>query len=275
MNILTGKWVHTRKRGQKKVEMSGEGFQQRNVNINKLFAAVVNKDTLRAVLAILAHIDFEINSVDIVLAVLNGELEPDDNIFLYPPEGYQGDSTKVLKLNKSLYGLQQAPRYLNKKIESWLKSVEFVASQADTCLYIRKQGENTIILIINVDDRLIASNNRQHLKEFKSLLNKEFECKDNGPISNFLGMEITRDRLAKRLYMSQEQYLEDVLDRFDMSHCSPVKSTTPADFKPKMATNGEYEAAKHLPYPQIVCSPLYAAVITRTDIAHAASTLSR
>lgn len=60
-----------------------------------------------------------------------------------------------------------------------------------------------------------------------------------------------------------------------MSHCSPVKSTSPAVFKPNAATDGKYEAAKHLPYPQIVDSLLYAAVITRPDIAHAVSVLSR
>ena len=92
--------------------------------------------------------------------------------------------------------------------------------------------------MILVDDQLIASNDGQHLDDFKSLLNKEFECKDNGPISTFLGMEISRDRPAKRLYISQERYLKDVLDRFDMSHCSPVRSNSPADFKPKAATDG-------------------------------------
>ena len=90
--------------------------------------------------------------------------------------------------------------------------------------------------MIHVDDQLIASNDRQHLDVFKSMLNNEFECKDNGPISSFLG---TRDRTARRLYISQERYLEDVLYRFDMSHCSPVKSTSPADIKPKAATDGK------------------------------------
>jgi hypothetical protein len=66
-----------------------------------------------------------------------------------------------------------------------------------------------------------------------------------------------------------------VLDRFDMSLCAPVKSTTPADFRPKTATDGKFKNAKHLPYPQIVGSLLYAAVITRPDIAHAVSTLLR
>ena len=140
MNILTGKWVHTLKGDKRKSRWVARGFQQRNVDINKLFAAVANKDTLRAVLAILNYIDFEIHSVDIISAFLNGELEWDDNIFVYPPEGYAGDTSKILKLNKSLYGLKQAPRYFNKKIDSWLKSVGFIASKADTCLYFRKQA---------------------------------------------------------------------------------------------------------------------------------------
>ena len=82
--------------------------------------------------------------------------------------------------------------------------------------------------------------------------------------------EIIRDRSAKRLYIS-ERYLEDVLDRFDMSHCSPVRSTSPAAFKPRAATDGEFESAKHLPYAQIA----NAAVITRPVIAHAVLVLSR
>ena len=57
------------------------------------------------------------------------------------------------------------------------------------------------------------------------MLNIESECKDNGPIASFLGMEITRDRTARRLYISQERDLEDVLDRFGMSHCSPIDFT--------------------------------------------------
>jgi hypothetical protein len=89
--------------------------------------------------------------------------------------------------------------------------------------------------MIHVDDQLIASNNR--LDAFKRLLNKEFECKDNGPISNFLGMEITRDRRDKRIYISQERYLEEILDRFDLSLCSPVKSPSPGDFKPNICSD--------------------------------------
>ena len=46
------------------------------MSIKELFAAVVNKDTLRGVLAILAYVYFDIVSVDIISAFLNGDLQP-------------------------------------------------------------------------------------------------------------------------------------------------------------------------------------------------------
>lgn len=103
MNALSEKWVHTQKGDKRKSRWVARGFEQRNVNVNKLFAGVINKDTLRVVLAILNQIDFEIDSVDIVSAFLNGDLAPDDNIFVHPPQGYAGDTSKVLKLNKSVF----------------------------------------------------------------------------------------------------------------------------------------------------------------------------
>ena len=51
MNVLTGKWVHTQKGDKRKSNWVACDFRQRNVDNNKLFAAVINKDTLRAVLA--------------------------------------------------------------------------------------------------------------------------------------------------------------------------------------------------------------------------------
>lgn len=51
-------WVHTQKEGKRKSRWVARGFEQRNVDLSKFFAAVVNKDTLRAVLAILNVLDY-------------------------------------------------------------------------------------------------------------------------------------------------------------------------------------------------------------------------
>ncbi len=47
-------------------------------------------------------------------------------------------------------------------------------------------------------------------------LNNKFECSDSGPAGYFLGFNIYRDRPARKLHLSQQHYLEAILDRFDL-----------------------------------------------------------
>jgi hypothetical protein len=67
---------------------------------------------------------------------------------------------------------------------------------------------------------------------------------------------------GRKLYISQEQYLQEVLARFDLEDCNPVKQPLPTGFCPIAATDKEHAAAKHLPYAQIVGSVLYASIIS-------------
>ena len=190
-----------------------------------------------------------------------------------PPEGSGIGPDKVLRLNKTLYGLKQSPRCFNNKLDKWLRSQDLVPSIADPCLYIRRHGEDVLLLSVHVDDQLIAGNSRTTLDEFKAKLNKEFECTDGGEANYFLGMNIHRDRAAKKLFISQEHYLESLLERFEMANCNPTKTPLPSGFKPVGATNEEHDAAKHLPYTELVSSIQYAATISRPDLAHASSVL--
>jgi hypothetical protein len=75
--------------------------------------------------------------------------------------------------------------------------------------------------------------------------------------------------------MSQEHYLRALLERFGMETSNPVRSPLPTGFKPLSATDEEAEAARHHEYPQLVGSILYASTVSRPDLSHAASVLSR
>ncbi|KAE8542770.1 hypothetical protein D1P53_000832 [Cryptococcus gattii VGV] len=131
------------------------------------------------------------------------------------------------------------------------------------------------MLSVHVDDQLIACNSRKTLDEFKQKLNSKFECSDSGPAGYFLGVNIYRDRAQKKLYLSQEHYMESLLERFDMTSCNPAKTPLPSGFRPIPATDQEHEQAQHRPFPKLVGCILYAATVTRPDLAHAASVLSR
>jgi len=279
--ILKARWVFTRKidgdTGKPKAHKArwvAKGYSQiHGIDYNELYAGVAHKDSIRLLLAIANHRNMEIDQVDIKAAFLNGVLK--EEIYMEPPKGSDINSDQMLRLKKALYGLKQSPRCFNEKLSSWLISRGFKATLADSCTFICRKGDILLILSVHVDDQLIACDSRRDLDKFKKDLNDNFECTDGGPASYFLGFNIFRDRPNRKLWISQEHYLTSVLERFDMLHCKPSKVPLPGGFKPTAATDEEHALAKHKPYQAMVGALLYAATITRPDIAFSTSLLAR
>ncbi|TYJ51794.1 hypothetical protein B9479_007610 [Cryptococcus floricola] len=195
------------------------------VDYHDHFAAVAHKDTIRILLALVGYYDLECDQVDLKAAFLNGDLE--ENIYMDPPEGSDIPTGNVLRLRKSLYGLKQSPRCFNQAFDKWLRSQGFTSSRADSCLYFRRRNGAWLLLSVHVDDQLIASNSRDALDKFKDELNRAFECSDTGPARYFLGFNIHRDRTVGKLLISQEHYIENLLEQYGMSDCKPSNYPSP------------------------------------------------
>jgi len=56
-----------------------------------------------------------------------------------------------------------------------------------------------IIIAIYVDDLLITGQDHKEIDDIKGALSKRFQISDLGPVSFYLGMTITRDRLNHML----------------------------------------------------------------------------
>ncbi|PHT54304.1 hypothetical protein CQW23_08766 [Capsicum baccatum] len=117
---------------------------------------------------------------------------------------------------------------------------------------------------------------RSSMKEINSLkasLSSEFEMKDLGAAKQIFGMRISWDRSVGTLNLSQEQYVENVLDRFRVNDAKP--RTTPLanhiklskKHSPKTAQEREHMAL--VSYASAVGSLMYAMTCNRPDIAHA------
>ena len=89
----------------------------------------------------------------------------------------------------------------------------------DNCIYIKIKGSSFIILILYVDDILLASSDKNLLYETKGFLSSNFDIKDLGDASYVLGIEIHRDRSKGALGLSQMAYIEKVLKRYNMHKC--------------------------------------------------------
>jgi ATP-binding cassette subfamily B (MDR/TAP) protein 1 len=87
----------------------------------------------------------------------------------------------------------------------------FKRSKYDSCVYIKYVNGSHIYLLLYVDDMLIAAKSGKEITTLKKLLSSEFDMKDLGAAKKILGMEITRDRKAGLLFLSQLSYIEKVL----------------------------------------------------------------
>src|SRR5271156_845564 len=94
-----------------KARLVAKGYAQRyGVDYEETYAPVARYPSIRALVALAAHHDWELHQMDVKSAYLNGDLEED--IFMLQPDGYvvAGKEHLVCKLAKSLYGLKQAGR---------------------------------------------------------------------------------------------------------------------------------------------------------------------
>ncbi|MCF8701909.1 Ty1/Copia family ribonuclease HI [Corynebacterium sp. MC-10] len=92
-------------------------------------------------------------------------------------------------------------------------------------------------------------------------------------------MRITRDRSATKLWVSQEKYIEKVLQRFNMDKAKAVSCPLANHFKLNSSmcpsTDKEKEEMVRIPYASAVGCLMYVMVCTRPDIAHSVGVVSR
>jgi Reverse transcriptase (RNA-dependent DNA polymerase) len=146
------------------------------------------------------------------VAFLHGNLE--EQIYMMQPEGFKivGKEDHVCLLKKSLYCLKQSPRQWYKKFDSFMVSIAFTRSSYDSCVYFKRLvGDEFIYLLLYVDDMLIASSDMDEIRKVKKQLSSAFEMKDLGAATRILGMEITRDRSQRKLFLSQKDFAGKVI----------------------------------------------------------------
>ena len=118
------------------------------------------------------------------------------------------------------------------RFDKFMAHKGFTRSQFVHYVYFRFQlGNSLIILLLYVDDILIASNNVEDVTKVKVEFDKEFNMKNLGVASKILGIDIRGDIKQSRLCLSQETYLKKILDKFGMSNSKHVVTSTNAQFK--------------------------------------------
>lgn len=257
-------WVFKRKEEitgvRFKARLVAQGFTQKyGQDFDQTFAPVARSATIRMLLSTAGIRGMSVKQFDVETAFLNGELK--EELYMKMPKGMEQDN-KVLRLRKSIYGLKQAAKAWNDKLNETLMEIGFIQSKSDDCLYILKQGLNRCYLVCHVDDMIIAATQKSIIKQVFDKLTNKFTMKDLGDVSHFLGVEI--NKTAEGHFMiNQRKYIEKIGEVFQVDKAKPQKFPIDPNFYnldrgSPLTTNNEYR--------KIIGKLLYLSTNTRPDI---------
>ena len=281
-NVVGGKWVYAIKQNAEngnvfKARFVAKGYNQtEGIDYNETFAPTANITSVRALMQIAVQNDLIVHQMDVKTAYLHAPI--DEEIFLEQPEGFCVTSEMggklVCKLKKSLYGLKQSGRNWYKLLNDHLEKDDFVKNLSDNCVYRKQIGHETILVLIWVDDLIIAASSNELLNSFKGTMKAKFNMKDLGKISYFLGIHFEQNK--EEIKMNQRRYILKMLERFGMSDCKA--RSTPSELKVECVSTDKDDSSQLVnprEYREIVGSLIYAMTCTRPDISWIVSKLSQ
>jgi len=275
--LLPGIWVFTRKRdGTAKARFCVGGHKQilgQDYFENRNYCAVLSSRDNRILLALAAAEGFSVYQTDVVQAFLYGKLDENLKIFIKAPARFPCPEGHVLKLQRAVYGLHQAPVKFKQEVITWFKDQGYQSMNASETIWKKTHEKKILIHALYADDFLHFTNSTTLYKEFQKTFKEKFEIK-TGTVGVYLGNSIVQDKTKFYTELHQTDYIEQILERFGMSKCTPVitpinKRLSTMTGDPKLTREEQEE------YRAMVGSLLYLACWTRPDIAYAVSELSR
>jgi len=174
-------------------------------------------------------------------------------------------------LKKALYGLKQSPRAWFGRLTQAMISRGYRQSQGDHTLFIKHSQEGKLtLLLVYVDDMIVAEDDEHEKQILKEKLVAQFEMKDLGKLKYFLGIEVSYSK--KGIFISQRKDVIDLLKETGMINCKttgvPIEQThrIESDEGSSTVNKGQYQS--------LVGKLIYLAH-TRPDIAYVVSVVSQ
>ena len=276
--VIGGRWVYAKKNNDGKnifkARFDAKGFAQiLEVDFTETFSPTARLTSIRLLMDIAMNEELIVHSMDVKRAYLNANI--DCEVFMEQPKGFitkSGDNDDlVLRLKKSQYGLKQSGRLWNNLLHSFLVERGFVRSESENCVYVSYENGVKLIIIIWVDDLIIAGSTLNAVEKVKKVLAERFKMKDFGRISEFLGIEFEFHDDHVKLH--QGKYAEKVLTKFQMMDCNIKKLPCDPSLVKIDATNSEIFEDNTL-YRSMVGSLVYLSSCTRPDLVFVVTKLS-
>nr|GFB16492.1 uncharacterized mitochondrial protein AtMg00810-like [Tanacetum cinerariifolium] len=153
--------------------------------------------------------------MDVKSAFLYGTI--DEEVYVMHSIGFQDPESlaNMYKVEKSMYGLHQAPKAWYGTLSKYLLKNGFQRGTIDQTLFIKRQREDFILVQVYVDDIIFGSSNPQLCREFEALMHEKFQMSAMGELNFFLGLQVLQKEDG--IFFSQDKYVGDILKKFGYS----------------------------------------------------------
>jgi hypothetical protein len=221
-----------------KARLVTKGYNQvEGLDYFDTYSPVAKLTTVRTVIALSAINNWHIHQLDVNNAFLHGDLQED--VYMTVPQGViTSKPNQVCKLQKSLYGLKQPSRKWYEKLTSLLLAHQYTQSTSDHSLLIKKSATTFTVMLVYVDDVIIAGNSLLECQHIKSILHTAFKIKDLGQLKYFLGLEVAHS--SKGISLCQRKYCLDLLTDTGHLACKPVSTPSEPSCKLHQVNSAPY-----------------------------------
>nr|GEY82099.1 hypothetical protein [Tanacetum cinerariifolium] len=185
--VIGTKWVFRNKKDERgiviknKARLVAQGYtQEEGIDYDKYFPLVARIEAIRIFLAYASYMGFIMYQMDVKSAFLYGIIE--EEVYVCQPPGFEDPHfpNKVCKIEKSLYGLHQAPRAWYEKLSSYLLENGFRRGTIDKTLFIKKDRDDILLVQVYVDDIIFGSTKKSLCDEFEQMMHKRFQMSSMG-----------------------------------------------------------------------------------------------
>ncbi|GJX57627.1 putative ribonuclease H-like domain-containing protein, partial [Tanacetum coccineum] len=223
---ISTKWVYRNKKDEKgivvrnKARLVAQGYKQKEgIDYDEVFAPVAR---IEAISQPLGFVDLE-----------------------FPK--------KVYKVEKTLYGLHQAPRAWYETLSTYMLDNGFYRGQIDKTLFLKRVKGDILLVQVYVDDIIFGSTKKSLCTDFKHIMHKRFQMSSIGELTFLLGLQVKQKEDG--IFISQDKYVGEILRKFGFSSIRTV--STPMETNKGLTKDEDGEDVDVHLYRSIIGSLMY------------------
>ena len=102
----------------------------------------------------------------------------------------KGHEENFLRLKKAFYGLKQAPKGWNSRIDKYFQEKGITKCPYEHALYVKENDKDILIVCLYVDDLIFTENNPSLFEEFERVMIKKYEMTEIRLMAYYIGIEV-------------------------------------------------------------------------------------